>query len=103
MIVTATKGNINPKVYPLKQGTKASYYGSIYEVGKYLLKGFGYYQDIEPYLPDRYIEKYTYKPHKRLAGEVGKKIHKKKRTRKHHQFTQKECHRFSKYFNNSCK
>ncbi len=51
----------------------------MYEAGKAILKGAGYYEQIKQYDPGYYIEKYTYKPHKRVAGYLGQKLHEKKK------------------------
>ncbi len=94
MIVSSESNRVSPKAYPIKSGTKASYYGIAYEVGKKVTQAFGYYQDIEPYLPDKYIDKYTYKPHKRLSGQVGKTIHAKKKkflSKKYRYFHKEPC------------
>ncbi len=52
--------------------------GSIYEFAKFTAKQFGIYQEIKQYDPGYYIEKYTYKPRKRIAGYLGQKLHEKK-------------------------
>ncbi len=67
MIVTGKSQNVKPKVGAI--GTRpgrASYAPAIYEIGKNIVKSYGFYKDIEPYLPDKYVEKYVYKPHKRV-------------------------------------
>ncbi len=54
----------------------------LYEFGKQTLIAHGYYEDIKQYDPGYYIEKYSYKPVKRIAGHAGQKIYgfpKKKR------------------------
>ncbi len=54
-------------------------FGTFYEIGKQSLQYYGYYEDLKRYDPGYYIEKYTYKPHKRIAGYLGQKFHAKKR------------------------
>ncbi len=48
--------------------------GTFYELGKLGLKSLGYYEDIKQYDPgyhlERFSEKYSYKPGKRLTGYV---------------------------------
>ncbi len=53
-------------------------FASVYELAKYGLKSFGYYQEIQKYDPGYYVQKYTYKPRKRLAGYLGQTVHSKK-------------------------
>ncbi len=53
-------------------------FGVFYEAGKELLKAHGYYEDFKQYDPGYYAEKYTYKPHKRVAGYLGQAFYKKK-------------------------
>ncbi len=49
--------------------------GGIYETIKFGLQEFGYYDQIRQYDPGYYIDKYTYKPRKRVAGYLGQKIY----------------------------
>ncbi len=82
MIVAGKSQRAKPKVSPIGiRPSKAGYVSGAYEIGKTVAKGYGYYKDIEPYLPDRYIEKYTYKPGKRITGYLGQKLHEKKKLR----------------------
>ncbi len=57
--------------------------GSLYQLGKLGLQSLGYYEDIKQYDPgyhlERFRDKYSYKPRKRLAGYLGQAIHAKKK------------------------
>ncbi len=80
MIVAGKSQSQKPKISPIgTRPSKAGYFSGAYEVGKIGLRGMGYYKDIEPYLPDKYVDKYTYKPHKRITGYLGQAFHAKKR------------------------
>ncbi len=69
MIVTGKARRSNPKVSAIgTRPSRAAYGPAMYEIGKNIVKSYGYYQDIEQYLPDKYVERYTYKPHKRAYG-----------------------------------
>ncbi len=82
MIVAGKRQSQKAKVSPIGvRPSKAGYGPAIYEFGKIALKSFGYYKDIEKYLPDKYIDKYTYKPHKRVAGYLAKTLQQKKKFR----------------------
>ncbi len=82
MIIAGKSQSQKPKISPIgTRPSKAGYVSGAYEVGKITLKSFGYYKDIEPYLPDKYIDKYTYKPHKRIAGYLGQTFHSQKNKR----------------------
>ncbi len=77
MIVSQKQSRIHPKATII--GRRSGQYGSIYTVGKRLVEFAGYYDEIKPFLPETYIDKYTYKPRKRVAGYLGQTIHAKKR------------------------
>ncbi len=69
-------------------------FGSIYDIAKEFAKTYGYYEDIKQYDPGYYIDKYTYKPRKRVAGYLGQKLHEKKkkfRSSSRYQFYQERC------------
>ncbi len=51
---------------------KGAVFGTAYEGFKRASRVYGFYQDIKPYLPETYIDKYRYKPHKRIAGQLQK-------------------------------
>ncbi len=90
MIVTSKQQSVSPKATPI--GKKSGYYGSAYNVGKRLVGYAGYAKELDRYLPDKYISKYTYKPHKRTAGYLGQAFWKKKfRYATGRQFNQKRC------------
>ncbi len=101
---TTARTKIRPTI--LGKG-KPTWIGVAYEGFKTASKSLGFYRDIEPYLPDTYIDKYRYKPQKRISGYIGKKIHKSKTKTRHHKFrkTCSEFHRwnnFDKYNNRPC-
>ncbi len=105
MIVASKSQDTKPKVSPIGvRPSKAGYLPGAYEIGKTMAKGYGYYKDIEPYLPDRYIEKYTYKPHKRVTGYLGQTFHSKKTVFKSTQSRRfnEECSRDSGLYRHNC-
>ncbi len=59
---------------------------SVYEVVKSGLKSYGYYEQFKQYDPGYYVEKYTYKPQKRLSGYLGQTIHKSKTSTSYNKF-----------------
>ncbi len=77
-------------------------FGAIYDIAKEGLKQTKYWREygLERYDPDYYLDKYTYKPRKRLAGYAGQKIHglPKKKFFKTRQFYEKSGKRPS-WFN----
>ncbi len=84
---------------------KGTIYSSTYTGLKHVSKVFGFYQDIKPYLPETYIDKYRYKPHKRLYGygRLSKGFLKKKRSAifTSRKFNKELCHWNSKFRNNN--
>ncbi len=78
MIVTSTRQTTKGKPGYLHKGGRAAYAGYAYEGLKVTSKALGFYQDIKPYLPETYLDKYRYKPGKRVAGYIGQKLHKSK-------------------------
>ncbi len=98
MIVSTKSLRISPKATPI--GKRAGHTGSIYTIGKRFAEYAGYAKDIQPYLPETYIDKYTYKPQKRLSGYVGQKIHKPKTKTSYSKFG-KTRSRFFGYNSNS--
>ncbi len=54
-------------------------FASVYELVKQGLKTYGIYDDygLQQYDPGYYMEKYTYKPRKRVAGYLGQTLHAK--------------------------
>ncbi len=100
----STIGTGSPKAYPIgTRPAKPSIIPAAYEVFKTGLRGVGYYKDIEPYLPDRYIKKYTYKPHKRVAGYLGQAVHPKKKYRTYDKFSKEHCVYFGGSDYNQCR
>ncbi len=77
MIVTASSQPTSAKATVLNSG-KGTILGSAYQGFKIASKTFGFYQDIKPYLPDTAIDRYRYKPHKRITGYLGQAFHSKK-------------------------
>ncbi len=65
------------KATVINQG-KGTIFGSAYEGFKQASRTYGFYQDIKPYLPETYLDRYRYKPHKRISGYLGQTFHKKK-------------------------
>ncbi len=91
MIVTGKTQTAQGKAQFIKRAGRAPYIGYAYEGLKYASRTYGFYQDIKPYLPETYLDQYRYKPHKRVAGYLGKAFHAKKklRTSSYYQFNQK--------------
>ncbi len=91
-----------------KPGTPYASY--VYEGIKFGFQAVGIYEDYKQYFPeqlyDKYVGKYTYKPRKRVAGYIGKKLHSKK-TKQHdgsYKFNQKSNifgSRYNRYSNRS--
>ncbi len=79
MIVTGKAQTTRGKASFIQRGGRAPYLGYAYEGLKYSSKTYGFYQDIKPYLPETYLDKYRYKPHKRVAGYLGQAFHAKKK------------------------
>ncbi len=72
MVVARGRQTSKAKTQPIgTRPSKAGYVPALYELAKTGLRGYGIYQDVKPYLPETYIDKYTYKPHKRIAGYAG--------------------------------
>ena len=48
-------------------------FGAVYDIAREGLKYYGYYDkyNLRQYDPQVYVDKYTYKPHKRVAGKLG--------------------------------
>ncbi len=87
MVIKTSYKTKRPSV-PKKRPGK---FGYIYETVKSGLQEFGYYDQIRKYDPGYYLDKYSYKPRKRIAGLVGQKLHAKKKLRssRNYQFYQK--------------
>ncbi len=97
MIVAGKSQSQKPKISPIgTRPSKAGYVSGAYEVGKITLKSAGYYKQVEPYLPDKYVDKYTYKPHKRIAGYLGQTIYKKRKV--FSQFRYASCNKFNQKY-----
>ncbi len=73
--------------------TKFPFISHAYEGLKMFSKTLGFYQDIKPYLPETYLDKYRYKPHKRVAGYIGKAVYKSKNATSYNKFRKtRGCH-----------
>ncbi len=104
LINATSSGSVSPKAYQINRGGKAAAIGPIYEGFKQIGRAYGFYQDIEPYLPETIVEKYKYQPHKRVAGYLGQAFHAKKKFKSSsHKFNQEFCDVFGKYGYNHCK
>ncbi len=72
MIVTSKASSIQAKATPIGRGQ--GHIGSAYHIGKRLVKTAGLYPQIEPYLPETYLDpirkRYGYKPRKRITGHA---------------------------------
>ncbi len=57
-------------------------FGAIYDIARQGLEISGLYSkyNLQQYDPQVYVDKYTYKPHKRVAGYLGKKLWSKTKT-----------------------
>ena len=98
MVIKAATRQKRPKI----SGKKP--FGTIYKLAREGLKYYGYYDkyNLRQYDPQVYVDKYTYKPHKRLVGYAGlsKRIRKKARSKvsKYYQFYQKRDFRSPWYY-----
>ncbi len=88
MIVAARSESVGPKTHRINSG-KGTYISPIYEGFKQTARIYGFYKDIKPYLPETYLKKYTYKPHKRAFGYASQKLHEKKNESPPRRFKQK--------------
>ncbi len=61
-------------------------FGYIYETIKFGSKELGYYNQIRQYDPGYYLDKYSYKPRKRVAGYLGQKIYESKTSTRNNKF-----------------
>ncbi len=77
MIVAQHSKEVSPTTYRIGQG-KGSFIGPVVTGFKHISKTYGFYKDIKPYLPETYLDKYKYKPGKRITGFLGQTFHKKK-------------------------
>ncbi len=95
MIVTTSSQPGSAKATVIGQrGGKAPYLGYAYEGFKHTSKALGFYQDIKPYLPETQLDKYRYKPHKRVAGYLGKTFHARKKFQSRHA----TCNKFNQKY-----
>ncbi len=85
MIVTSSRQTVSPKATVINS-PRASIFSAAYSGFTKITTALGYYQDIKPYLPEYYLDKYRYKPRKRVAGYLGKAVWSKKNFRKYNKF-----------------
>jgi len=81
-------------------------FGSVYHIVREGLKTHGFYQEynLQQYDPQVYVDKYTYKPHKRIAGYAGKTLHESKTPAGYSKFGKTYSRRRSQYYNDKrCK
>ncbi len=102
MIVTSTRQTTKGKPGYLHKAGRASYAGYAYEGLKYTSKAFGFYQDIQPYLPETYLDRYRYKPRKRVAGYLGQAVYKSKDATSYNKLGKARGRRYSSSYSNKC-
>ncbi len=88
MIVTSSPQPGSAKATVINSG-KGAVFGTTYQGFKFAARTFGFYQDIKPYLPETYLDKYRYKPHKRIVGYASKTRGFLKRNKTGNQFYKK--------------
>ncbi len=81
MIVASKSQSVGTKVQTLSRGASpySQYASQLYRVPEAITKYTGKYEEYKKYIPSYYEEKYTYKPHKRIAGYLGQTFHSKKK------------------------
>ncbi len=98
MVIKTNIGVKRPNITSKRPGSL------IYEIGKAGLQYYRYYEDIKQYDPGYYIEKYKYKPAKRVTSYATQKIQKtydayykqhQKRSRSNGFFGYKQCEFFT--------
>ncbi len=77
-IYTTRRTSPGAKASFISRKSRAPYLGYAYEGLKHTSRAYGFYKDIKPYLPETYLDKYRYKPHKRVAGYLGQYAYGKK-------------------------
>ncbi len=82
--------------------TRFAFVPHAYEGFKAVSRAYGFYKDIKPYLPETTLDKYKYKPRKRIAGYLGQKLHAKPKVRNYKKY-KKFCYFPDKHWNNSGK
>ncbi len=83
MIVSAKGESVGAKVQTLGRGSGgiySQYASQLYRVPEAVARSYGKYEEYKKYIPSSYEEKYTYKPHKRIAGYLGQALHSKQST-----------------------
>ncbi len=78
LIKTTSSQPSGAKATVIGSKTRFAFVPHAYEGFKTAGKAYGFYKDIKPYLPETYLDKYKYKPHKRISGYLGQKFHAKK-------------------------
>ncbi len=85
-LVSGGQKQITPKAYPIGTRPGKSAPGIAYDTGKTISKYFGYYKEIEPFLPENIVPRYLKKPYKEPVttsiefARLQKKIFKKTKT-----------------------
>ncbi len=103
LIKTASQQPSGAKATIINSG-KGTVISSAYQGFVQFSKAYGFYQDVKPYLPDTYLKKYTYKPHKRVAGYLGQAFHAKKRSSSSGKYYKKlRCGQWGNWNNNFCR
>ncbi len=74
--------------------------GYVYETIKFGLKEFGHYNQIRKYDPGYYLDKYSYKPRKRIAGYLGQKIYESKTSSGNNKYRKTRNRLCGRYLNN---
>ncbi len=79
MIVASRSQSIGTKVQTLSRsgGGIGTYASPLWKFPEAVAKYYGKWQQYKKYIPSYYEEKYTYKPHKRVAGKIGQTLHSK--------------------------
>ncbi len=72
LIVSKGQQSGSPKVSSISRTPKRFWFGPAYEGFKQASRTYGFYKDIKSYLPETYLEKYKYKPGKRITGALQK-------------------------------
>ncbi len=85
MIAASSEHSYAAKAYQINRGGKGAAIGPIYEGFKQTARIYGYYKDIQPYLPETHLKKYKYKPGKRFVGAFQKTKGFLKTRKKYHQ------------------
>ncbi len=72
LIKTASSQPSGAKATIIGSRTRFAFVPHAFEGFKAISRTYGFYKDIEPYLPETTLDKYRYKPHKRVYGQIRK-------------------------------